>query len=485
MIFQDCEVSSLIGKQGKGWKSTRWMKQAVFLICLLSIWFLPNTAIAQTSGPVYIVQPGDTLYLIAQRFGTSVEALASANGITDPTLITPGLELVIPGYEAVSGVLDFHELEFGETISSLSAQLGMPPDALIRLNRILQPERLYIGQALIIATSADEESGPSNEVLLPAEGESKLAFAARNHVNPWDVGQFQNRLNRAWIISDERLVLPGGDTGFHSLPLPLEQIDVNPARVIQGQTLEVTITSRGNEPIVGMVGDQQLHFYVLSQDQMIALQGIHALTGPGMYDLEIGIWDAQKGESRFSYSHPIRIVDGGYYYDPVLYVPEETIVSETTQAEDALIDSIVKQITEDKYWDGIFQFPSSYTDSFPSYFGSRRNYNNQGYNWYHTGLDLYGGVGTPIFAPAKGRVVYTGALDVRGNVTFIDHGWGIFTGYLHQSAIEVSIGDWVEAGQQIGLVGATGRVTGPHLHWEIWVGGVPVDPLEWTSEVFP
>ena len=70
-------------------------------------------------------------------------------------------------------------------------------------------------------------------------------------------------------------------------------------------------------------------------------------------------------------------------------------------------------------------------------------------------------------------------------MTFIDHGWGVFTGYLHQSELLVSEGDWVEVGDEIGLVGYTGRVTGPHLHWEVWVGGVPVNPLEWTSTAFP
>jgi murein DD-endopeptidase MepM/ murein hydrolase activator NlpD len=74
---------------------------------------------------------------------------------------------------------------------------------------------------------------------------------------------------------------------------------------------------------------------------------------------------------------------------------------------------------------------------------------------------------------------------VRGNTTILDHGWGIFTGYLHQSQILVSVGDVVDVGQTIGMVGATGRVTGPHLHWDVYVGGIPVNPLEWTSTAFP
>jgi len=76
-------------------------------------------------------------------------------------------------------------------------------------------------------------------------------------------------------------------------------------------------------------------------------------------------------------------------------------------------------------------------------------------------------------------------LTVRGNATYIDHGWGVYSGYLHQAEIYVSEGEWVERGQVIGKVGSTGRVTGPHLHWEIWVGGVPVEPLSWVLVGYP
>lgn len=471
--------------QGTGWKSFQWLKSITLLSCIILTWIFPAVAFAQTTGPIYIVQPGDTLYLIALRFGTSVEAIASANGITDPSVIVPGLELVIPGFEGVSGVLDFHELTFGENIATLSSRYGLPPDAIIKLNRILHPGRFYIGQALIITASIEEEMTPSQSILLAGEGECKLAFAARNGVHPWDVSSLTDRLDRTWLISNERLVLSGDSKLLHSLPAFIEDVEVDPVRVIQGQTFKIKINSNKNALITGQLGDWQLNFHDLDDDQIVALQGILALTEPGMYDLEIRIWDDQGGKIRFSYTQPMRIVDGNYRYDPILYVPEETLDSEKTDAENELIDSIVNHVTMERYWDEIFEFPTSYTDSFPSYFGSRRNYNNLGYNWYHTGLDLYGGTGTPINAPASGRVVYAGSLEVRGNVTFIDHGWGVFTGYLHQSSIDVSIGDWVEVGQLIGSVGGTGRVTGPHLHWEVWVGGVPVDPLEWTSELFP
>ena len=90
-----------------------------------------------------------------------------------------------------------------------------------------------------------------------------------------------------------------------------------------------------------------------------------------------------------------------------------------------------------------------------------------------------------IYAPAPGIVVFAGPLTVRGNATMIDHGWGVFTGYMHQAEILVEVGDKVVTGQVIGIVGETGRASGPHLHLEVWVGDVQVDPMDWLERVFP
>jgi murein DD-endopeptidase MepM/ murein hydrolase activator NlpD len=100
-------------------------------------------------------------------------------------------------------------------------------------------------------------------------------------------------------------------------------------------------------------------------------------------------------------------------------------------------------------------------------------------------MDFGGGNGLPITAPAPGVVVFAGTLDIRGNATIIDHGWGVYSGFWHQSEFKVKVGDLVETGQVIGLVGGTGRVTGAHLHWEVWVNGIQVNPMGWLETVYP
>lgn len=87
-------------------------------------------------------------------------------------------------------------------------------------------------------------------------------------------------------------------------------------------------------------------------------------------------------------------------------------------------------------------------------------------------------------AAARGRVVFAAPLPIRGNSVIIDHGLGVLSGYHHLSEIAVAVGQQVNAGDVIGRVGATGLATGPHLHWEVIVRGVTVDPLVWTEREF-
>jgi len=115
-----------------------------------------------------------------------------------------------------------------------------------------------------------------------------------------------------------------------------------------------------------------------------------------------------------------------------------------------------------------------------SLFGSGRLFNGR-VSSSHLGIDYRGALGEPIYAANRGVVALVAEFFLAGNVVYVDHGDGLVTGYFHMSQPLVAAGDTVERGQQIGLVGSTGRVTGPHLHWSARFGALTIDPADLLS----
>lgn len=456
--------------------------RSLLLVALLLLAMGTSVASAQEGdrGPIYVVQEGDTLIAIAARFGTTVAALVEANGIADPSAIQPGMELVIPGFEGVRGVLTFHEVAFGESAASLALAYDLPVASFAKLNRLVNPGRLYVGQAAVVPEPVS--GGPTHaRTEFLKQGQGLLESAALWDTNPWLVAGGSASL---WKLAEEPVYIVGGEATASDLPAGLELVIIDPLPLMQGRTAVVHAVAAPGMTVGGELADHTLNLVPEDSESgaWAGLQGIPALQPPGLVDFELRLNDS--GAER-SFRQPVRMIDGGYTREALLGLPAETLDPANTLPEDEQIAEIVSAVTTERRWLTLFQFPTGYFETFPSRFGTRRSYNGSAYSYYHTGLDLYGNPRTPVLAPAPGQVVFAGPLAVRGNATYIDHGWGVYTGYLHQSEIFVKPGDRVETGDTIGMVGATGRVTGAHLHWEVWVGGVPVDPLEWTERVMP
>lgn len=439
---------------------------------------------AQASGPVYVVQAGDTLSFIASRFNVSLADLIAANPAIDPNVLNQGQQLVIPGLEGVTGILETEVIEFGDSLRSLSRRTQVSDSQLIKLNRLVSPTELYAGVSMIVPV--DEGQTQLNSRTSPGVGESLLELAVKQGSDQWTLSSL-NKLDGSWAaLPNDVLYSPtGNDVGASGLPFAFVSAGIEPLPMIQGGTEVVRVQLKDGYTANGTLVNNQLHFFQENGDQ-VALQGVHALLEPGVYPLRLEA--TLPDGSRQSYEQMV-LVKSGDYYSEELYVDPTTIDPAITLAENNQIASITSVITGTKFWDGIFTAPSIYPDQYTSWYGTRRTYHGIGtdlvIDGFHTGLDFAGGEGLQIFAPAPGRVVFAGPLTVRGNATIIDHGWGVFSGFWHQSEIQVNVGDMVSQGQIIGLVGGTGRVTGAHLHWEVWANDIQVDPLEWLNQVYP
>ena len=148
------------------------------------------------------------------------------------------------------------------------------------------------------------------------------------------------------------------------------------------------------------------------------------------------------------------------------------------QQEESIRADVYARFTPEKLWSGPFIIPAS--GAITTEFGTARSFNGGPISIHHSGTDFGAPIGAPVAAAASGRVAYQGLLTTRGMSVIIDHGGGVFTAYHHLSQINVVAGQAVTQGEVIGLVGMTGLATGPHLHWELVVGGVNVDPMPWT-----
>jgi murein DD-endopeptidase MepM/ murein hydrolase activator NlpD len=178
------------------------------------------------------------------------------------------------------------------------------------------------------------------------------------------------------------------------------------------------------------------------------------------------------------------VIDLGRAIDYLTLTPEQASVltPEASAREAELRGEQFAEFDREARWSGPFAVPVP--GPLTSAFGVGRSFNGAPVSGFHGGADYGGADGSPVLAPAPGRVSWAGEMPIRGNTVLLDHGGGVKTGYHHLSRVDVEAGAEVSAGTQLGAIGSTGLVTGPHLHWELTIWGVGVDPVTWLAEAF-
>jgi hypothetical protein len=248
-----------------------------------------------------------------------------------------------------------------------------------------------------------------------------------------------------------------------------------PPEIQQGGTAEVVLNEAASSATLRFNGLQ--YPMIAAGNRSWTMVGVGAFADPGAYSLGV----TYTGASGQSANGSLTILDKDYPVENINLDPQTSalLAPSIVANELARRATIYSVFTPRKLWKGpwVRPHPADLSD----HYGIARGYNGSAPTDYHRGTDFAGQKGTPVVCSAAGKVAFAEPLQVRGNSVIVDHGVGVFSAYHHLSRIDVSEGQDLFAGQQVGLLGDTGLVTGPHLHWEVVIRTVEVDGLLWLD----
>jgi hypothetical protein len=265
---------------------------------------------------------------------------------------------------------------------------------------------------------------------------------------------------------------------------PRSQVTWIPEQPRQGTAVAIVVrpdTTTGDDTpidsVMGMLAGQPLHFQKGPTGRFWALTGV-PIDSREIIPLTMTVVRNSTTSEHIFVRLPVEAVEfpsESLRVDPRFTRPPDSALAARIAREFASAREVSRTThSTPKLWQGGFARPVP--DRVTSPFGMGREFNGE-LRSRHMGVDLDADAGAPVLAANRGVVALTGDFYYAGQVVYVDHGAGLLTIYMHLSAIEVSRGDTVQVGQVIGRVGATGRVTGPHLHWTARYGSVSVDPL--------
>ena len=272
------------------------------------------------------------------------------------------------------------------------------------------------------------------------------------------------------------LVLAGAEV----VPAATLTVEASPARPKQGDIVFVTVRASGPLSTATLSdGKHEIELEPGGDGRIFrGLLGIDFESAVGRRTLEVEARDAAGGTVRAS--RTLDVVSGRFPTQKLKVAPGLRRAAGRRSSRESPSDReevarVWAASDKDRLFGGPFRMPV--TSEAHGSFGVRRVFNGKPRS-SHDGVDLPAPEGTPVVAPAPATVALAGDLYFSGGTVILDHGRGLFTTYFHLSAIDVKAGDAVAAGQRVGAVGATGRATGPHLHWGARLHRARVNPLD-------
>ncbi len=266
---------------------------------------------------------------------------------------------------------------------------------------------------------------------------------------------------------------------FANAPAHAYDVQISPSNPEQGDTISVVIQAApgATTPTVTAAGETYPAFAV-GNNRYRAFVPTSPITRPGSMTIQV------SGDETRNLAVGIR--NRNFPTQRITLAPGRAGLQGTDYEFDRM-DQLRDLVTPEKFWSGPMRRPSN--GAITSIYGIQRYYNGVfAENYYHRGVDYAAPTGSPIFAPAAGRVVLVGRVEdgftLNGNTVGIDHGQGVSSVFIHLSRFDVQEGDMVQAGQVIGGIGSTGFATGPNVHWGLYVNGVSVDPVPWRFDGF-
>ena len=260
-----------------------------------------------------------------------------------------------------------------------------------------------------------------------------------------------------------------------ALPEPLVYVLPNPAA--QGQTVLLVVEAPGAQA-ASMSWQGQAFSLLQTGERFIGFFGLDANALAGPQALGVAVW-GPRGEQLLWQQTVIEVEAVEWTMDDIQIDGPNAMLLQPAVRQQALDVRTPFQsaLTPQLHWLGVFDPPSE--GQITALYGEQRSFNGGPIEEYHTGIDFGGLSGSAVTAANSGIVSWAGQTRRRGNGMIIDHGAGVFSGYYHLSELLQNPGTVVEQGSLIARMGATGLATGPHLHWEVVVRGVTVNPLPW------